>query len=89
MEELDVPGEWFHDPVASKLYYYPNGTSPGKDIVAPVLDALIRIESAKDVSISGFKLTETRATFLDQYEVPSGGDVISQIPPPTAILPLG
>ena len=29
---------------------------------------------AAGVTIEGFTLTETRATFLDQYEVPSGGD---------------
>ena len=62
------------DPTSKKLHFYPNSTTPGKDIVAPVLAAIFRIEGAKGVSISGFKLTETRATFLEQYEVPSGGD---------------
>ena len=79
LEELDVPGEWYYDPVASKVYIYPNGTTdttlaPGDDIVAPVLSAIVRIEGATDVTFSGFVITETRATYLDQYEVPSGGD---------------
>ena len=62
------------DPTTKKLHFYPNSTTPGKDIVAPVLAAIFRVEGAKGVSIEGFKLTETRATFLEQYEVPSGGD---------------
>lgn len=70
----NCPGEWMFDPTSKKLHFYPNSTTPGKDIVAPVLAAIFRIEGAKGVSISGFKLTETRATFLEQYEVPSGGD---------------
>ena len=75
-EELDVPGEWFHDPVTAELFYWPNSTDGkvGTEIVAPVLSALVRIEGAKNVSFSGITFTETRATFLEQYEVPSGGD---------------
>ena len=25
-EELDVPGEWFHDPVTAELLFWPNST---------------------------------------------------------------
>ena len=42
--------------------------------VAPVLSAIVRVEGAKDVSFNGFTFTETRATYMEQYEVPSGGD---------------
>ena len=49
-EELDAPGEWFHDPVASKLFFYPNGTdATAKDIVAPVLSALFRVSSSDTI----------------------------------------
>jgi hypothetical protein len=155
-----------YDPTTSKLHFYPNATTPGKDIVAPILSseqpgnaaffllystpflgfgvqidgdlprqardnckdgnlrslnatvsslssAIFHVEGANGaknaflepfiyvyirpscpdrlgtnigkvekrvacfaagVTIEGFTLTETRATFLDQYEVPSGGD---------------
>ena len=72
---LDVPGEWYYDKVAGELYFWPNGTdATSAEVVAPLLDTIIRIDGADDVSISGFHFTETRATYLEQYEVPSGGD---------------
>jgi hypothetical protein len=74
LEELDAPGEWFYDVRESKLYLWPNGTAPGAEVVAPILTAIVRLEGAADVTFTGFQFTETRATFLDQYEVPSGGD---------------
>lgn len=76
LEELDAPGEWFYDPVTSSLYLYPNTTdgTPGDEVVAPLLTAVVRIQGAHDIEWSGFEITETRATFLDIYEVPSGGD---------------
>ena len=32
------------------------------------------VRFASDIRLTGFEFTETRATFLEQYEVPSGGD---------------
>jgi len=74
MEELDAPTEWFHDPVANKLYFWPNGTMAPDSVVAPVLSAIVRIEGATDVNFVGVTFTETRATYFEQYEVSSGGD---------------
>lgn len=82
MEELDAPGEWYFSPKESTLYFWPNTTTrspigditPSQELVAPLLDTLISIKGAKDVSIEGIHFTETRATYLEQYEVPSGGD---------------
>ena len=75
-EELDSPGEWFYDPVSMKLFVWPNRTDGGvgESIVAPLLSTIVRVQDAYDVTFSGIKFTETRATFLDQYEIPSGGD---------------
>jgi hypothetical protein len=84
-EELDAPSEWFHDPVTHELFFWPNttqaaaaatasGSSMPTGVVAPVLSAVVHIEGATNVSFSGITFTETRATYLDQYEVPSGGD---------------
>lgn len=76
LEELDSPGEWYYDPMGKKLYFWPNSTdgTAGKEIVAPLLSAIVRVEGAKNVSFSGFTFTETRSTFMEQYEVPSGGE---------------
>jgi len=75
MEELDAPGEWFFDPVGSKMYYWPNttGTLDHAEVVAPLLSTIVRVNGSNDVTFSGFDFTETRATYLDQYDVPSGG----------------
>ncbi len=75
-EELDAPGEWFYDEAAQKLYVYPNiSSTTTAAYVVPALNTLVRISGgAQSVSFSGFELTETRATFMEQYEVPSGGD---------------
>jgi hypothetical protein len=86
LEELDAPSEWFHDPVANKLYFYPNASSslsslwssssssspPFSEVVAPLLSSLVRVEGASNVTFLGLGFTETRATYLEQYEVPSG-----------------
>ena len=72
LEELDQAGEWYYDPKASTLYHWPNGTAMS-EVVAPLLDTLVSVKGAKGVSIEGIQFTETRATYLEQYEVPSGG----------------
>ena len=49
--------------------------SSGAPYVAPILDTLVRVTGgASGVRLGGFRLTETRATFMSKYEVPSGGD---------------
>ena len=83
VQELDVPGEWFYDADLCLLYVFPNGTNLSvADVVVPVVDAVIVVNGsqsgpgayAKNVSFSGFTITQSRVTFLEQYEVPSGGD---------------
>ena len=71
-----MSGEWYFDPKELTLSLWPNTTdgSAGKEVVAPLLSTIVRIEGAKDVTFNGFRFTETRSTFLDMYEVPSGGD---------------
>lgn len=89
-EELDSAGEWFHDPLTHELFFWPNSTDAADDgtsadaagtvgtlpsgVVAPVLSTVVHIEGAENVSFTGITFTETRATYLDQYEAPSGGD---------------
>jgi hypothetical protein len=83
LEELDVPGEWFYDDEAGLLYVFPNGTDLlSAEIAIPVVDTVVAINGsqsgvgqyARNVSFVGFTVTQSRVTFLEQYEVPSGGD---------------
>jgi len=44
LEELDSPGEWYFDPRAKALYFWPpNGKSP-KDVSVPVLKSIVEIK---------------------------------------------
>lgn len=50
IEFLDSPGEWFEDPAAGKIYYWPR---PGEDltqakVAAPALETLVRVEGTLD-----------------------------------------
>jgi hypothetical protein len=50
IEFLDSPGEWFADPAAGKIYYWPR---PGEDltqarVTAPTLETLVRVEGTPD-----------------------------------------
>eukprot|EP01060_Flectonema_neradi_P016246 TRINITY_DN2283_c0_g1_i15.p1 TRINITY_DN2283_c0_g1~~TRINITY_DN2283_c0_g1_i15.p1 ORF type:complete len:827 (+),score=196.14 TRINITY_DN2283_c0_g1_i15:61-2541(+) len=75
IEELDVPSEWFFDEDTDTVYLYPNSTEGGfPEVTIPTLDTLISVKDAHDVVIQGLTITQTRATFMEQYEVPSGGD---------------
>ena len=86
LEELDSPGEWFIDPKSDPpvLYLWPNTSTAGHDadtrptaappaaVTIPVLETLVSIDGANDVSFAGIEFTESRATFFEPYETPSG-----------------
>ena len=80
MEELDAPEEWYFDDLDSTLYYFPNGSSsPPASGVATAVKTLFQIIGNSDtpvinVSITNLTLAQTAPTYLDRYEVPSGGD---------------
>lgn len=83
MEELDQPGEWFLDETTSTLYLYPNSTScpdiSKATVVAPQHATLVRMLGTIDhpvshITFKGMIFTQTRPTYMDYYEVPSGGD---------------
>ncbi|XP_065196933.1 uncharacterized protein LOC135828411 isoform X1 [Sycon ciliatum] len=83
-EELDSPGEWFLDTDTSTLYFYPNATQCADlqhaEVVAPQHSSLVQLRGSgssrpvRNIHFAGLTFTETRTTFLDYYEVPSGGD---------------
>jgi hypothetical protein len=81
-EELDHPGEFFHDEKTGKLYLFHNGTgAPPADatVVAPQLKVLVNVsgtqwDPVKDLKLAGIAYTATAYTYMDPHAVPSGGD---------------
>jgi hypothetical protein len=51
---LDHQGEWFHDQLAGKIYYWPrtNEDLSKADVEVPVLENLVQIEGTPDLSVS-------------------------------------
>ena len=78
MEELNAPNEWFYNDTTKTLYFFPNGSLPETGI-GSVLDQLFIVEGTSDlpvtqVTFTNLTFTHTASTFLEKYEVPSGGD---------------
>ncbi len=81
-EELDFPGEFFHDKSANKLYYFHNGTGPpptSATWVVPQLRTLVNVSAsqfapATNIKHSGITFTGTRTLYMDAHGVPSAGD---------------
>merc|ERR1711957_773307 len=82
MEELDFPGEYFHNRSTGDLFLYYNATgAPPKamEVVAPALKMLINISGTqwnpvRGISIDGITFKATRHTYFDPHGVPSAGD---------------
>ncbi|HTI72015.1 MAG TPA: PDZ domain-containing protein [Candidatus Limnocylindria bacterium] len=74
-EELDAPGEWFHDRSASVLYYYPR---PGVDLKHAIVEIvrlrhLVECQGSQTapvrfLSFQGFTFRHTARTFMDTKE---------------------
>lgn len=47
-ELLDVPGEWYHDIRARKLYYYPHQGEQIREAIVPAVETLMRVEGTLD-----------------------------------------
>ncbi|MCC7375729.1 MAG: PDZ domain-containing protein [Verrucomicrobiales bacterium] len=74
-EELDAPGEWFHDPKTSTLYFLPPaGVDPTKALFEGVrLRHLIEVRGTADkpvhhLALQGFMFRHTARTFMDNRE---------------------
>ncbi len=74
-EELDAPGEWFHNEKTSTLYYYPHaGTDPSKAVIEGVrLRCLVDFHGGIDhpvrfVSFKGITFHHAARTFMDNRE---------------------
>ena len=78
-EALDAPNEWFIDRQALDIYLMPNASeatfkAEGTLYSAPVLDCLIDIDGASEISFEGIEFAFSAPTFLKDYIVPSPGD---------------
>jgi hypothetical protein len=57
LEELDAPGEWYLDPAAGKLYFWPPAPLEGKAVLAPTLRTIIELgKDTSHVTIQGFDI---------------------------------
>lgn len=74
-EELDAPGEWFHDPKEGWLYLYPPPeTNPATARVEAVrLSVLVEMRGSaenpvRNISLEGFVFRHAARTFMDNRE---------------------
>lgn len=82
MEELDFPGEYFHNQSTGDLFLYYNGTgAPPKnmEVVVPQLQVLFNISGSqwnpvRDLTIDGITFKAASHTYMVPHGVPSGGD---------------
>merc|ERR1711988_1417717 len=82
MEELDYPGEFFHDKRTGQLYLFHNGTgaSPADaTVVVPQKQVLVNASGTqwnpvKDVKLQGIKFSASKFTYMMPHGVPSAGD---------------
>ncbi len=80
-EELDAPGEWFLDKKKNILYHYPEAGTDLKTALIEVaaLEHAIRFSGTENnpvqnISLHGFRIAHTTATYLEPYDVPSLSD---------------
>lgn len=82
-EELDMPGEWFLDEQENVLYLWPDNETDLKSedthVIAATSEFALSVRGSMpqpvhDVTFSGLTFTHTATTFMESYEVPSGGD---------------
>ena len=81
LDELDAPGEFFHDVAAKKLYLWNNasGTPANGTVVAPQLTVLVNATGTQDqpvvgLSFLGMGFRDSAPNFLGPHGTPSGGD---------------
>lgn len=73
-EELDAPGEWFHDRKQGWLYFKPltGVRPPSEGFRAGTLEALVRIQGraadVRHVHLHGLRFQDTEPTFLKAVE---------------------
>jgi len=74
-EELDAPGEWFHNPKTSTLYLFPK---PGTNLAKATVEAVrlrhlveihgTRAQPVRNITLRGFVFRHSARTFMDTKE---------------------
>ena len=77
MEFLDSPGEWFADPVAGKIYYWPR---PGEDltqakVAVPALENILQIEGTPDQPVEHLSFRGIRFEYATWLRPSQAGHV--------------
>ena len=80
-ELLDAPREWFFDEATRRLYYAPEADAHPDTLLlaAATLRSLVEVRGTAAAAVEalrfdGLAFTESATTFMQRYEVPSGGD---------------
>lgn len=55
-ELLDIPGEWYHDIEARKIYYYPFPGEKIDDAVVPAVETLMTVEGTLDRPVENVRI---------------------------------
>ncbi len=84
-EELDYPGEFFHNQSTGQLFLFYNGTGAPPatmQVVAPQLQVLVNMsgtqwDPVKNVKLSGVTYTAAAYTYMERHGVPSAGTRLS------------
>jgi uncharacterized protein YjdB len=75
LEEIDVPGEWYLDRAAGKLYLYPPTALPGSDILLTLMDApLIKMTNASHIELRNLTFEASRGTAID---ITGGANIVT------------
>lgn len=56
LEELDSPGEWYLDRATGTLYFWPPTDLKSGAVYAPVLETLVEIDGAANITLRGFTI---------------------------------
>ena len=69
-EELNAPGEWYHNPKTGTLYCFPPKDTDlqSATVEAVRLRCLVEFNGARNVKLSGFVLRHAARTFMDVKE---------------------
>lgn len=72
-ELLDIPGEWYHDMDARKVYYYPRAgeNMQNAEVIVPAVETLVQVEGTLDRPVSDIrfeKITFSYTTWMRPSE---------------------
>ena len=80
-EELDTDREWFLDEETNQLYFYPEKEMNLEQAIfeVPLVKDLLQLKGTADkpvayISIKGIHFTQSRLTFMEEYEPVARGD---------------